>query len=242
MIDRNKYESLADALASVDDLEAVKRALIKETAIREVVRESGETREVVTQMIDATESMGQEAVLALTDGEPTTLRDALERYLDRLERALEGDPGSTLGDVAGELGALLAYPWTEEETTISTHGENASVRLAVDFPDDDHLTVSVGGQVVYSGSYDELGRAGMEGLEECARAVHRALLARVIGDREHLVQINSAETTNLIQWLARVPRSGAACVSERLTLNAVEGGGVLVRTRPYHHVTPPRAR
>lgn len=106
MIDRNKYESLVDALASVDDLEAVKRALIKEATVREVMRESGEDRKTVTDMIDAMGSMGQEAVLDLTEGEPTTLADALQRYVDILET---GDPDPER--IAGELSALLAYPW-----------------------------------------------------------------------------------------------------------------------------------
>lgn len=108
MIDRNKYESLADALASVDDLEAVKRALVREAVIREVMRESGEDRKTVTDMIDAMGSMGQEAVLDLTEGEPTTLADALSRYLEELDRSDDVVPRSRVGD---DLSALLAYPW-----------------------------------------------------------------------------------------------------------------------------------
>lgn len=111
MIDRNKYESLADALASVDDLEAVKRALIKEATVREVMRESGEDRKTVTDMIDAMGSMGQEAVLDLTEGEPTTLAEALDRYVATLEQAAAEDETLKAGDVCGALTALLAYPW-----------------------------------------------------------------------------------------------------------------------------------
>lgn len=108
MIDRNRYESLADALASVDDLETVKRALIKEATIREVMRESGETRQVVTKMIDAMDSMGQEAVLDLTEGEPTTLEDALQRYVDELEKRDELQPRDRIVD---ELTTIVRYPY-----------------------------------------------------------------------------------------------------------------------------------
>lgn len=106
MIDRNRYESLADAMASVDDLGKVRDALIREETIRHVMRESGEDRKTVTDMIDAMDSMDQEAVLDLTEGEPTTLADALARYVEALE-ASDPDPER----IAGELHALLSYPW-----------------------------------------------------------------------------------------------------------------------------------
>lgn len=106
MIDRNRYESLADALASVDDLEKVKTAMIREETIRSVMAETREDRKTITDMIDAMDSMGQEAVLELTEGEPTTLADALQRYVEILD---SGDPDPER--IAGELNALLAYPW-----------------------------------------------------------------------------------------------------------------------------------
>lgn len=236
---------LRHVMSEIEDLDEARTALVREHAVRHLMAETGEDRQTVTDMIDAMESTDQEAVLDLTEGEPTTLRDALERYLDRLERALEGDPGSTLGDVAGELGALLAYPWSGEEATISTHGENASVRLTVDYPDDDHLTISVGGHEVYSGSYDELGRSGMGAVENVAQAVHRALLARVIGDREHIVQLNDRERAALLTFAERPNgawRPEGQESGRRLSLEAVEGGGLYVRTRPYRYVTPPRSR
>jgi len=111
MIDRNRYESLADALASVDDLGEVGRALVREGAIRQVMRETGEDRKTVTDMIDAMDSMGQEAVLDLTEGEPTTLADALQRYVDTLEQAASEDKTVKAEDVCGALHSLLAYPW-----------------------------------------------------------------------------------------------------------------------------------
>lgn len=96
------------------DLEQVKRALARETVIRHMVAETGEPREIVAEMVDAHASMDHEAVLDLTEGEPTTLRDALERFTAELGRQIEGDPGSTFGDVLEGLSAILAYPFPEE--------------------------------------------------------------------------------------------------------------------------------
>jgi hypothetical protein len=102
---------LADLFASMDDLEEVKRALIREASIRHAMGETGESREIVTEMIDSIESMGQEAVLELTEGEPTTLAEALQRYVDTLEQAASEDETIRADDVCGALSALLAYPW-----------------------------------------------------------------------------------------------------------------------------------
>lgn len=77
--------TLAEALGREDDLEAVKRAVIREAVIRSTMVKFDEDRATVTDMIDAMGSMGQEAVLDLTEGEPTTLADALSRYVDALE-------------------------------------------------------------------------------------------------------------------------------------------------------------
>lgn len=95
-------------LVDEPDLDMVQRALSRERVIRQVMVESGEDRQTVTDMADAMESMGQEAVLSLTEGEPTTLRDALQRYVDGLDTA---DPQEA--DVAGDLGAILNYPWPD---------------------------------------------------------------------------------------------------------------------------------
>lgn len=99
---------LADVLAGADDLEEIKRALIRETTIRHAMAETGEDRKTVADMIDAMDSMSQEAVLDLTEGEPTTLADALSRYLEELGRSDGVVPRSRVGD---DLSALLAYPW-----------------------------------------------------------------------------------------------------------------------------------
>lgn len=112
MIDRNRYESLADALASVDDLKSVEDALARERIIRQAMAETGEDREIITQMIDAGHAMSEEAVLELTEGEPTTLRDALNRLMDELN-GYEEEMGN-LRTVADQLSALLAHRWPED--------------------------------------------------------------------------------------------------------------------------------
>lgn len=122
MIDRNKFESLADALTSVDDLDAVVRAVIREQAIRSVMIETGETREIVIEMASSLESMAQEVVLDLTDGGPTTLRDGLERYVDQMSRT--GEPSHVVGSILGDLTALLAYPWPEQATGMAIGRED----------------------------------------------------------------------------------------------------------------------
>lgn len=132
MIDRNKYESLADALASVDDLEEVKRAVVRESAIRGAMKDTGEDRQTVTETMDAMEATGQEAVLDLTEGEPTTLADALDRYVDELKKRDELQPRDL---ITSELTAILAYPWT---TVLDVEGltreiHEAYVRLAPGF-------------------------------------------------------------------------------------------------------------
>jgi hypothetical protein len=108
-----------EGLLEEADLEAVKRALAREQVIRDAMAETGESREIVAEMVDAHTSMDQEAVLDLTEGEPTTLRDGLEQFVAELERRMEGDPGSTFGEVLDGLNALLSYPWPGPEGGIS---------------------------------------------------------------------------------------------------------------------------
>lgn len=98
-------------LEEADSLEWVTKALARETVIRHMVAETGEPREIVAEMVDAHASMDQEAVLDLTEGEPTTLRAALERYVDDLD---PGDENLRVGSVIDDLSAILAYPFPEE--------------------------------------------------------------------------------------------------------------------------------
>ena len=230
--------SLADALSAEPDLEAVKVAMIREYAIRHAMAETGEDRQTVTDMIGAVGSMDQEAVLELTSGAPTTLADGLQAYIESLDAAEEGSKIGVDG-VINHLHALLTYPWPEEEATIATHGANAHVGLRVDQTEGNHeaVTIHVGGQKVYHGSTD---REGGVIAEDVAEAVHRAVLSRVIGDREHIVQLSPVDAKRISDWLDRPngswsSRHDASGASERLRAN-LEAVGLeaTVNVRPRH--------
>lgn len=233
LIDRSKYESIADALASADDLGEMERALVRERAIRKTMAKTGEGREVVAEAIDAMQSMDREAVLELTDGAPTTLSDALARYILILDQNDGADP-----DVINDLGAILEHPWPAEEERMASHGLNQSLQLRVEHPDETTMSLTIGDnrwEIYRTEIYGEAGEAVAEAVTAAAEAVYRAVLTRVIGDRDHHVQLNSHETTEMLQWLASVPRGGSVWVGSRLTLDSVQGGGILVRTRPYSY-------
>jgi hypothetical protein len=95
-------------LSETTELGTVQRALVREQAIRAIVAETGEERRHVVDSMDALDSMDHEAVLDLTEGEPTTLVDALSRYVDVLEA---GDEIVPRDRVTGDLGALLRHRW-----------------------------------------------------------------------------------------------------------------------------------
>lgn len=152
---------LGEMLAQVSDLEAVPRALARETVIRSAMAETGEDRETVTDMLDAAVSMDQEAVLDLMEGEPTTLAAGLRRYVQELEGRDELQPRDR---VVSDLDTLMAYPWPGRE-------------LEFRRPDDEHLEVWIDGQEVASASHDGHGWAGMELLEKAATEVHKAATA-----------------------------------------------------------------
>ncbi len=103
---------LAEMLAGADDLDTVRRAIAREEAIRATVKESGESYEIVAETLDAMISMDQEAVLDLTEGEPTTLQAGLVAYVQELEKRDELQPRDR---VVTELGMLLAYPWPGQQ-------------------------------------------------------------------------------------------------------------------------------
>lgn len=48
---------------------------------------------------------------------------------------------------------------------------------------------------------------------------------------EHVITISSAEREKLLAWLGRP--NGSLGVAARVTFEAVEGGGVMIRTRPW---------
>lgn len=238
MIDRNKYESLTDALTEVDDLDAVTRAVEREREIRLGMARTGQGREVVAEFLDAQEGMDREAILDLTDGQPTTLVDALTRYLEELERRDELQPRAR---VAGELAAILAFPWPEDERRVQLHNPHYGLALHISEEENRDLVIRMGSNrhEVYRVNWEDAGSGGQRECQAVAEAVYRATLARIIPDREHDVRLSGAELTELTMWLARVPRSGSVRIGDRLTLETY-GYGAMLRTRPYSHQSIPR--
>lgn len=225
---------LAEELEQVSDLAAIQRAIVREKAIREGMARTGEGREVVAEALDAMQSMDQEAVLDLTEGAPTTLVDALTRYVRILETWDEVLPRDR---VLGDLSAILEYPWPNEEALVQLHEPNAGVRLEIREGDDRDQEIRVGGSLVATVNWEDAGSGGQVATKQVARAVHRAVLVRVLADREHHIQLNAAQTEDFRQWLAR-PNGSSLGDGQRLTVDAVSGGGVLIRTRPYVYQRP----
>lgn len=111
------------------DLVEAERKLAREKVIRHAMEQTGESREIIVEQVDAMSSMDSEAVLDLTEGEPTTLRDALTRYVERFELA---DPGRDLvlrSVVVDELTILINYRFPIADPTL---------------PDKDHYGVPSG--------------------------------------------------------------------------------------------------
>lgn len=102
---------ITDLLANLD-LDRLQEALSRETVIRAVMADSGEDRRTVADMVDAMRSMGEEAVLDLMEGQPTTLHAGLQRYVVELAGRDELQPRDRVLD---DLGLLLAYPWPGEK-------------------------------------------------------------------------------------------------------------------------------
>lgn len=228
-------------LAQEPDLDAVARAVEREREIRIGMARTGEGREVVAEFLDAQAAMDDEAVLDLTDGNPTTLVDALTRYLEELEGRDELQPRAR---VAGELAAILAFPWPEDERRVQLHNPHYGLALHVDQEENRDLVIRMGSNrwEVARVNWEDAGSGGQLAAGVVAERVYRATLARIIPDREHIVQVNSAGVTEMIMWLTSVPRSGSVWIGDRISLNAVEGGGILVRTHPYAHQRLPRNR
>lgn len=111
------------------DLDAVERALVRERVVREMISYTGEDRRHVVDMINAMESMGSEAVLDLTEGEPRTLSDALSRYAAVLADWDEVIPRDR---VLGDLDAMLSYRWpgTPDAAALAEEIHKTYVRLA----------------------------------------------------------------------------------------------------------------
>lgn len=225
-------KTLAERLAVEPDLNVVARAIERERRIRDGMARTGEGREVVTEFIDAHSSMDQEAVLGLTDGEPTTLVDALRRYVEQLN--VYAEETGNLWPVTDDLAAILNYPWSGEEERVQLHEPNSSLQLHVDHPDEVTTRISIGSNrwFLFSASREDHAPHSMLAIENAARAVHRAVLGRVIADREHIVQLNGVEAKTFYDWLGSNGRGGSLRLGHRLTVEA-SGGGVWICTRPY---------
>ena len=156
---------LGEMLAQEPDLDRAMRALVRERVIREGMAETGEPREIVAEMLDASISMDQEAVLDLVEGDATTLAAGLKRYVEELEGRDELQPRDR---IVGELDSLLAYPWP---VASAGPGQELEIRQ----PDDEHVEVWIGGREVASANHDEHGWSGMAAVQTTAENVHKAL-------------------------------------------------------------------
>lgn len=161
----DELSGLADMLTELPDLEPLKRLILREMTIRAVMVETGEPRDIVTDLADASDSMGQEAVLGLTDGAPTTLRDAVVRYVDMLGDDGEGTETPKVV-VIDELTSILNYPYP---------GVAGSELEADEDSEDETMILRVNGREVYRANHDVHGYAGMSAAREAAEAVLRAL-------------------------------------------------------------------
>jgi hypothetical protein len=222
-----RTQVVADMLSGIDDLDAVNRAVEREREIRIGMARTGQGREVVAEFLDAEAAMDEEAVLGLTEGQPTTLVDALRRYVEELEKQVTTDAL----DAAASLAALLAYPWPEDERRISLHNPHYGLALSINEEENRDLVIRMGSNrwEVARVNWEDAGSGGQRAAQAVAEAVYRATLARVIPDREHIVKLSSAQARDLAGFLERPSGSWSA---DRVTVEA-SGGGVWIRTRPY---------
>lgn len=230
-------KALADYLAATPDLDAASRAVDREREIRLGMARTGEGREIVAEFLDAQAAMDDEAILDLTDGQPTTLVDALTRYLEELEKRDELQPRER---VAGELAAILAFPWPEDERRVQLHNPHYGLALHISEEENRDLVIRMGSNrwEVYRVNWEDAGSGGQRECQAVAEAVYRATLARVIPDREHIVTLNAAETVQLRRWL-NGEYTGSNWMGDRLTIDPA-GDGIWIRTRPYGHQNIPR--
>lgn len=232
-----------ELVTQADDLGKVQAALVRERVIRTTMASTGEGRDTVVDMLEAMESMDHEAVLDLTEGEPTTLVDALRRYVAELEkRDPDGDELIPTARVVAELGMILGYPWSEEEALVSLHNPHYGLALHVEEGENRDLEIRMGSNrwLVATVNWEDAGSGGQLAAQAVAEAVWRATLARVIPDRDHHVQLNASDRRSLLAWLERPSGSWHSDDPSRVTVDAVAGGGVLVRTRPYSYQLLPR--
>lgn len=150
-------DHLAEILSGKEDLDAVIRAVARERVIRRGMAETGESREIVAETLDASISTGQEAVLNLMDGEPTTLRAGIQRYVQVLEAEMgEGCPWDSeakdvVAGIADELNSLLAYPWPVTSAAPGLKVERPNDEILI--VEDPTIQVKVGDKVLLPSPY-----------------------------------------------------------------------------------------
>jgi hypothetical protein len=222
-------KAMAEFLAGVDDLDAASRAVDREREIRIGMARTGEGREVVADFLDAQAAMDDEMILDLTDGQPTTLVDALTRYLEELERRDELQPRAR---VAGELAAILAFPWPEDERRVQLHNPHYGLMLHIEEEENRDLVIRMGNNrwEVCRVNWEDAGSGGQRECQAVAEAVYRATLARVIPDRDHDVRRRGTQPFSVAG-----PASGIVP-----GLGPAEPGGLRPRCdRPDPAVQPP---
>lgn len=158
-----------DLLASLPELELAQRAFVRERVIRQMMAETGESREIVVEAVDAADSMDQEAVLDLVDGDPTTLRGALQKYADNVEQAASEGETASAESVYNDITAILNYPFPQGD------GQSGHTLEIDDESEDEVLVIKVDGREIYRANHDEHGYAGMGAAHEAATAVFRRL-------------------------------------------------------------------
>lgn len=234
-MDRPEYsreQVVTDMLSGIEDLSTVERAVAREREIRIMMARSGQGRGPAADMVDAEQAMAEEAVLDLTDGEPTTLVDALQRYLSELACRGELQPRD---QIATELETILSFPWSEDERLVSLHNPHYGLMLHFEHDENRDLLVKMGNNrwTVARVSWEDAGSGGVQAAETAIRAVYKATLARVLPDREHIVQLNRQQVENLASFLSAPPRSYGDFRPDRLGISRTSDGGAILSTRPY---------
>lgn len=228
-------KALQAFLAGAPDLDAMERAIAREREIRIMMARSGQGRGPAADMIDVEQSMAEEAVLDLTDGEPTTLVDTLQRYLSELACRGELQPRD---QITTELEAILRFPWPEDERLVSLHNPHYGLMLHFRHDKNRDLIVQMGNErrEVARVSWEDAGSGGIEAVEAVARAVYKATLARVLPDRDHSVKLSRAQVDGLRVWLqsAGMNLAPTRIREGRLALD-VHGSSVIITTMPYAH-------
>lgn len=238
---RQRMERL---LADTPNLAEVLDLVAREKTIRHIVQETGDTRRGAAEVLDGLEAMSQETVMEVTHGNPTTLRDALSLLIEELDDMETGLPGANeiRHHITERLAALAAYPWSEDER-VQLHDLNTSLHLRVVRDPSGWMDVWIGDHRVAHVTHYRFGWEGMESVVKMIVDVYQSVLARVVADRDHHVLLDATERRSLSEWLNNPNGSWVPENSPyRFVMDAVSGGGVLARTRPYRRPETPRTQ